>query len=137
MSDYLEEKLLDHVFRDIAYTKPTTIAIALCIAAPVDSDTGDLTGKEVTGNGYARTVLGPGVDWAAVVNGTTKNSAAITFPAATGDWTGPITHVAIVDDSTIGQGNLLFHGALTDPKTVVSGSIFSFEIDQLTVQIDN
>ena len=49
-SDYLEDKVLDHVFGGNAYTAPTTLYVALYTVAP--SDTGG--GTEVSGGGYAR-----------------------------------------------------------------------------------
>ena len=44
-SDYLEDKVLDHVFGGNAYTAPTTLYVALYTVAP--SDTGG--GTEVSG----------------------------------------------------------------------------------------
>ena len=49
-SDYLENKVLGHVFGGTAYTAPTTLYVALYTVAP--SDTGG--GTEVSGGGYAR-----------------------------------------------------------------------------------
>jgi hypothetical protein len=68
-------------------------------------------------------------------NGTTKNVAAIIWPAAGADW-GIISHVAILDNTTIGIGNLLFYGALTSPITVSTGQVFEFTLEQLAIQID-
>ena len=49
-SDYLENKVLGHVFGGTAYTAPSTLYVALYTVAP--SDTGG--GTEVSGGGYAR-----------------------------------------------------------------------------------
>jgi hypothetical protein len=49
-SDYLEDKVLDHVFGGNAYTAPTTLYVALYTVAP--TDTGG--GTEVSGGAYAR-----------------------------------------------------------------------------------
>lgn len=142
MSDYLENKLIDHVFRATAFTMPAAIHVALLTAAP--SDTGG--GTEVSGGSYARVAVAPSVaNWKSTngttsgassgTGGTTTNAAAVTFPAPTGNW-GVITHFAIYDASS--AGNLLFWGALTLPKTVNNGdSAPSFAIDVLSVQIDN
>ena len=138
MSNYLEAALLNHIFRSSSFTAPTTIAIALCTSAPDDTDT-TLVGKEVTGTSYARVTVGPSSGTWDVpgTNGTTQNTAAITFPAAgSGGW-GTITHVAICNNATAGAGNVLFWGQLTIPKTVTEGDIFQFNIGQLAVQIDN
>ena len=48
-SDYLENKVLGHVFGGTAYTAPTTLYVALYTVAP--SDTGG--GTEVSGGAYA------------------------------------------------------------------------------------
>ena len=39
-SDYLETKVLDHVFGGTAYTAPSTLYISLYTAAPTDSTSG-------------------------------------------------------------------------------------------------
>ena len=49
-SDYLEDKVLDHVFGGNAYTAPGTHYVALYTVAP--TDTGG--GTEVTGGSYTR-----------------------------------------------------------------------------------
>jgi len=40
LSDYLESKLLNHLFRSTPFSKPSGIAIALTSAVPLDSDSG-------------------------------------------------------------------------------------------------
>ena len=52
-SDYLEDKVLDHVFGGNAYTAPGTLYVALYTVAP--TDTGG--GTEVTGGSYASCLL--------------------------------------------------------------------------------
>ena len=70
-SDYLETKVLDHVFAGTAYTAPSTLYVALFTAAPSDSG----GGTEVSGGGYARQTI------AFTTSGdTTSNNAAIEFP---------------------------------------------------------
>jgi hypothetical protein len=126
MSDYLENKLIDHVFRNRSYTVPSTIYVALFTAAPSDSG----GGTEVSGGSYARVQVGPsdstwestqGTTTAVASSGTTgatQNGSTITFPTPSANW-GTVTHVGIFDAST--SGNLLFHGALTASKTVNNG----------------
>ncbi len=125
MSDYLENKLIDHVLRDTAYTKPTTVYVALFTAAPSDSG----GGTEVSGGSYARVQVGPSVSAWKSTNGATSgassgtggqsaNGSTITFASPTGNW-GVVTHVGLFDAST--SGNLLFWGALTTSKTINNG----------------
>lgn len=143
MTDYLENKLIDQLFRNTAYTFPTTLYVGLLTAAP--SDTGG--GTEVSGGSYARvSVANSTTNWAGTqsagsttassgTSGTTSNNGAITFPAPTGNW-GVVTHFGIYDAST--SGNLLWWGALTTSKTINNGDAApSFAAGALTVQIDN
>ena len=50
-TDYLEDKVLDHVFGGTAYTAPSTLYVALFTVSPGDDGTG---GTEVSGGAYAR-----------------------------------------------------------------------------------
>ena len=137
MSDYLETQIITHLFRTATYTKPTVLAVALCTVAPTDTDTGTLTGKEVSGGSYARVTLNPlDANWAAVSagNGTTSNTPAITFAAATADWS-TVVAVAICDATS--SGNMLFYGTLTGNKVVNNGDTFQFAAGQLSIQLDN
>lgn len=143
MSDYLENKLIDHVFRGLSFTAPAALYVALFTAAP--NDTGG--GTEVTGGSYARINLAPSFsNWAgtggevtntpsAGTSGTAKNNATITFAAPTANW-GTITHIAIFD--AVSGGNMLWWGALTNSKTVNNGDAApSFAVNALQIQIDN
>jgi hypothetical protein len=147
MSNYLENKLIDHLFRSTSFSAPTTLAVALCTAAPDDTSTGATITEVANSGSYARTQLDAGTsNWANTqasgtgassgTGGTTSNSSTITFPTASGSW-GTVTHIAIVDSATHGAGNVLFWGALSVSKTVSSGDIFTVAANQLTVQADN
>lgn len=143
MTDYLENKLIDQIFRGQAYTFPGTVYVALFTANPTDS----AAGTEVTGGSYARVaVVGSLANWAGTqaaastvassgTGGTTSNNGTITFPAPTANW-GVITGIAICDALT--AGNELFFGALTTSKTVNNGDAApSFAAAALSLQIDN
>lgn len=125
LSDYLENKLIDHIFRGMAYTPPTELHVALYTGAP--SDAGG--GTEITGGSYARAQLDPsGTHWRNTQNsgtgassgtsGQTANAAVITFPAPTANW-GTATHVGVFDSSS--GGNLIAQGTLSAPKTINNG----------------
>jgi hypothetical protein len=125
MSDYLENKLIDHLFRGTAFTAPTTLYFALLTAAPSDSG----GGTEVTGGSYARVAVTPnstnfantqasGTGVSSGTGGATSNLTAVTFPAPTANW-GVATHFGIYDAST--AGNLITHAALTASKTINNG----------------
>lgn len=146
MTDYLENKLVDALFRGVSYTMPTALAIALHTAACSDSS----AGTEVANSGsYSRQALNPSTtNWAATnsagstanpsagTSGTTSNNSTITFSTATGNW-GTVTHFSVWDSATYGGGNMLFCAALTSSQTINTGATPSFSAGSLTVQIDN
>ena len=142
MSDYLENKLTDFVFRGQAYTAPTTIYVALYTSACSDA----ATGTEVSGGSYARPGLAASLsNWAGTqaaasttastgTSGTTSNNAVITFATPTAGW-GTVTYIGLMDAVT--SGNLLVCTALTTSKTINTGDTVSFPAASLTNQIDN
>ena len=122
MSDYLENEILDHILGTGAYTMPTTVYVGLSTGSFGD----DNSGTELTGNNYARVAA----TFSAAASGTTSNSAAIEFAAATGSW-GSVSHFGIFDASS--SGNLLIHGAFTTAKTIASGDILKISTGDLDI----
>lgn len=127
MSNYLENKLVDAILRGQTFTSPTNTYVALFTSDPTDA----ASGTEVSGGSYARVgVSGALASWAGTqsagsttassgTGGQTSNNSAITWGAApTANW-GVVTHFAIFD--AVSAGNMLFHGALTAPKTINNG----------------
>jgi len=125
MSNYLEDALVNHVFRNTALTSPTTVYCALYTAAPGEAG----GGTEVSGGSYARTAI----TFGAPSNGVISNSAAVTFPAATANW-GTVTDFAILDASS--GGNFLVYSPVTTAKAVNNGDTAEFAIGTLTVTFD-
>lgn len=142
MTDYLENKIADHIFRTTTYSQPAVLAVGLLTGACSDS----AAGTEVTGGSYARVSNNPGnANWKGThasvtgvssgTGGTISNAVVLTFPAPTANW-GSITHFAIYDATS--AGNMLFCNALSVAKTVNNGDAApSFAVDSLTVQFDN
>jgi hypothetical protein len=142
LSDYLENKLTDYVFRGQAYTAPTTIYVALFTSACSDA----AGGTEVSGGSYARPGLAASLaNWAGTqaaasttastgTGGTTSNNVAINFVTPSAGW-GTVTYIGLMDAVT--AGNLLVCTALTTSKTINSGDSVSFPAASLTNQIDN
>jgi hypothetical protein len=142
MSDYLENKLIDHIFRGVSFTAPTALHVALFTAAPSDSG----GGTEVSGGSYARVNLAPSTtNWSATnsvgattnpssgTTGATSNNSAITFASPTANW-GTVTHFGIFDAGS--GGNLLVHGALTASKTINNGDAApSFAVNALGITL--
>ena len=124
-SDYLENKVLDHVLKNVSYSSPTTVYVGLFTSDPTDAG----SGTEVSGGSYARQILS--VTTASA--GITTSSADINFPQATGSW-GTVSHIGILDALT--SGNLLMHTPLTTAKTIDSGDILKISSGNLTVTLD-
>ena len=122
LSNYAENKVLDHLMGTTTFTKPTTY-VALYTTAPTDSS----AGTEVTGGSYAR-IAG---SWDAASGGATANSGNLDFtgmPACT------VTAVGVLDNST--GGNLLVYGTLTSSKTLDAGDTLRIATGDLDIAID-
>lgn len=123
-SNYLENELLDHTLGVGSFTMPATIYLAIFTTDPTDA----ASGTEVSGSGYARQA----VTFAAASGGTTSNSSAETFTASGGNF-GTVTHFGLFDALT--TGNLLYHGALTTPRTINDGESLVFAIGDLDITL--
>jgi len=127
-SDFLENKLLDHLFGKGNYTPPT-IYVGLSTADPTDDASGL---AEPSGNGYIRVLTTP-ADWNVAISGLTDNANTILFPEASGSW-GTITHFALFDAES--GGNMLAPGVLGTPKAIGSGDVAKFAPGDLNVSLD-
>lgn len=125
-SDYLEDKVLKHVFANTAYTAPTTLYVALFTVAPTDAG----GGTEVSGTAYARQAM------TFTVSGTNPtqatNTGAVEFPTAGSAW-GTIVAAAVFDAAS--AGNMLAWADLTSNKTIASGDVFRFPASSFTVTL--
>lgn len=124
-SNYLENKVLDHVLRNTSYTSPTTVYVGLFTSDPTDAG----SGTEVSGGSYARQSLSV----TTASGGIVTSSADVTFPQATASW-GTISHIGILDALT--SGNLLMHTPLTTSKAIDNGDILKITSGNLTVTLD-
>ena len=134
LTNYLEDKIINHVFGSTTYTKPTNWYVGLLTATPSDS----AAGTEVSGGSYARqvcafTITGSGIAQA-------LNTSAITFPTATADW-GVGGWVGLYDALT--SGNLAAYQNLQQSdfstattKTINDGDIFKFNASTIKIQLD-
>lgn len=128
-SNYLENKILDHVLTATAFTQPSRF-LALFTGNP--GETGSFTNEVSTsGTAYARQA----VTFAAASSGSSATNATVTFPTATANF-GTITHVAVVDSDTEGAGNVLFYGAVTTSKLIETGDTFQISSGNLTISLD-
>lgn len=123
LSNYLENKLLDHFLGTTSYTMPTPVYVGLYTVAPSDSS----AGTEVTGGSYARQTA----TFSAASSGATSNDANIDFtnmPSA--------TVVAIGISDALTSGNLLVWGTLTANKSLDAGDTLRIATGDLDISID-
>jgi hypothetical protein len=148
LSDYLESGLLNHVFRNGSFPKPSAIAIALTSGVIKDSDTGVTipeiaSGINGSGTGYARILLDrtdvSGNDyWSfssdniSAGSGLIKNAANRVFNTALLDW-GWISGIAITDHGDYGSGNLLMHSNLDNARIIYTGDSPVFDAETLQI----
>ena len=135
-SKYLAKAIYDATLNGTRsnVTAATNVYIALHTAAPND-DTG---GNETTYTNYARVNIGAGVftvsdtGVAPEVTYTATSNTDVTFPdcGATG---ATISHWAIWDAST--AGNLLYSGAFTSSRTIVTGDVVVIKSGQLILNL--
>ena len=124
-TNYLENKLLDHVLNNTSFTSPTTVYVGLFTAAPTDTT----SGTEVSGGSYARQVLSV----TTASSGVVTSDADVNFPQATDNWE---TIVALGIHDALSSGNLLMYTDLTTSKTIENGDILKVSSGSLTVTLD-
>ena len=127
LSNYAEDKVLDHLFKNTSYTSPTAY-----IGYFNNSITDASVPTEVSGNNYARVEISSKMGSSS--SGTISNTSAITFPAASGGDHGVITAIAIFDASS--SGNMIAYGDLTTSKTISDGDQLNIAIGNLQMSID-
>jgi hypothetical protein len=143
MSNFLENKVIDFVFRGQAFTPAESLYLALCTSTPTDASTGN-TIAEVTGGDYTRKqITSDTTSWLSTqgntaststgTSGTTSNANSVSWTNVT--WSATITAVALVDAAS--GGNVYFWGPLLSSKTVSSGDSVTFNAGNLSIQIDN
>lgn len=126
LSNYLQNKLIDQLFRGQAYSFPATLYIGLVTSL----ENAAAGGTEVSGGSYARVAVSNSLaNWAGTqaagsttassgTTGTTSNNNPVSFPTPTATW-GEIVGMAVWDAST--GGNLLMFGPLAASKNVNNG----------------
>jgi hypothetical protein len=133
MSDSLETSLLNHIFKNSAYSMPAATYIALGTAAFGDTN---VTANEVsTANwpAYVRQQVTIGSGWTGPSGGQVANAGAVTFPANNGAGNVVVTDIGIYDASS--GGNLLFHATLPQAKTLAPADVISFAVGAITVAL--
>jgi hypothetical protein len=137
-STYLEKKLLNHSFGVEAFTMPTAVYLALYKSNPGPLN----TGTEVSANGApalgyerkAMTMRAAAETSAGTGPSVITNELAVSFGPCSGSAWETITHVAVFDAAE--NGNMLFYGALSEPKTIGLTDTLTIPVDQYSMSLD-
>lgn len=120
LSNYAENKLLDHVTGKASFTAPTTVYAQLHTGAP---------GEDCTSNVAANNTR-KSIAWNAASGGSISASATLSWTSVS--TTETYSHFSLWDAST--SGNPLWYGALSSSAAVTAGD--TFEITSLTLSLD-
>jgi hypothetical protein len=125
LSKYLALQLFDSTLNPLrtALTPPPSLWLALHTSAPNDAT----YGAEASYGAYARQALNSLASDQDVqlgggeVSVVVTNGAPLVFPASTGPSAQTITHWAIWDSETVGEGNVLYSGNIAQSRLVTVG----------------
>lgn len=123
ISNDLANKLANATVRNVSYTSPATVYVALYSTTP----TASTSGTELTGSGYTR----ESVTFATPSAGTVASNVAVTFGAATADWL-PAVAIAVTDAST--GGNIMWFKTIAT-QLVKNGNSLTLDSGDITITI--
>lgn len=129
-SDHLESSLVNATLRGGTYTGGA-VYVALFTSDPTDAG----TGAELADSGYVRQRAHSSVasdGFTVPANGSTSNARNLIFPALV-DTQKTVTHWGIFDAQN--SGNLLYHAAMLNPKTLDPTDVLSFPIGSLIITL--
>lgn len=146
MSNYLEKKLLNHIFRGTPFTPPPILYVALLTETIDDSI---VLGSDLP---EVPEPADPSAEGAYVRKGVPSSAAKWADPALNDDgiiknveeikwervaWEEQIVGIAFCDTAEPKTGNVLFWADLLKPKDVTPEDSISFAAEAITIQIDN
>jgi hypothetical protein len=120
ISNYAENKILEHTTGTTAWTMPTTVYLKLHTADPGEAATTAAAGETTRKS----------VSWASAASGSIASSATVEWTNVASTET--YTHWSLWDAST--AGNALWTGALSSSAAVTAGD--TFQITALTLSLD-
>lgn len=129
-SDFLEAALINATLRGGTYTGGG-VYVALFTSDPTDAG----TGAELVDSGYVRQRAHASVTsdgFTVPSNGASSNTRNLIFPAIV-DAQKTVTHWGIFDAQN--SGNLLYHAAMLNPKTLDPTDVLSFPIGSLIITL--
>lgn len=123
LTEYLQNSLLNHIFKGITWTPPTQTWMLLYRGGPARGNV------ELSGSGYSRAAI----TFGATSGSSITNSVDILFPFSTGSW-GEISALGISTSAV--SGSVLCTITLSDPMVLDSEiGCFSIKTGSLTISI--
>lgn len=136
LSNYAENKVLDHVLKVANYARPANLYLGLCTADPTDAGTGATIAEPIDAPSSDASYVRKACDtWTTAASRAISNSVLITFNNAETNWS-PITHFAVVDAAGTSVGNMIAYGLVTPNKTFYIGNTPNVAIGDLDVSFD-
>ena len=123
-TNYLANKLIDATVRNVSYTTPSKVYLALFTTDP----TKDNVGEEVVQASYNRQE----VTFTEPEDGVSTNANQIDWNTATSNW-GNVGWIGIMDDPS--AGNMLYFTALDNAKEILSGDQFKIDAGKLNLTL--
>jgi len=136
---YLEQKVLDHVLRGIAYTSPGDVYVGIVTSLASDADLEQNTvTNEVTGYDGDRKVVNFSVpsyeDEDETNPAEVENENLLEFESMPADET--IAYAIVCESATPGTADVLYWCPLVSNKTVNEGDTFQLPIGDLICDLD-
>lgn len=123
ISNDLANKLANATVRNVSYSSPATVYVALYSTAP----TAATSGTELSGSGYTR----ESVTFDTPVAGAVASNVAVSFGPATADWTAAVA-MAVTDAST--SGNIMWFKNIAT-QVVKNGNTLDLDSGDITITI--
>ena len=128
-TDYLSDKILNHLRGNAAFTMPAGLYVGLFSAAPTAAGGG--TEVTTTIRVAGRLAATFGAPSAVTAGRSIANTAAVDYGASAG--AASVTHFGVFDAAS--AGNLLWYAPVPTPLSITTGINVSFAIGALTTAI--
>lgn len=125
-SNWWKTACINAALRGQNFTAPTALYISLYTSNPTDSD----TGQEISGGGYVRQAVTFTSPVIADRRAVSQNGENIAFPIAIAPQ-GIVTHIGI--RTAVTGGNLIYHGAIKNPRTILENDLLRFLAGQIVI----
>ena len=127
---YLENKVLDYVFGNTAFTPASPLYIGLSSTNILDDGSGI---TEPSGGSYARVGVANNTNaWANASGGVKTNGTPIGFPTSTGSWGG--VNYFFASDAPSG-GNIYVKGSVSPAQTISTSQKLTFQIGDMSITL--